>query len=76
MNGKRIAAIVGLIAICGSVLCMVLGGVMPAYGDALLTLSGVCFLIAASVLGMLVLRRRQEQEAAAPEEAGDERRSE
>lgn len=69
MNGKRIAAIVGLVAICGSVLCMVLGGAMPAYGDALLTLSGVCFLIAASVLGMLVLRRKQEQ--AAEEEASD-----
>ena len=63
MNGKRIAAIVGLIAIFASVLCMVLGGAMPAYGQALLTLSGVCFLIAASVLGMLVLRRRQEQAA-------------
>lgn len=76
MNGKRIAAIIGLIAICGSVLCMVVGGALPAYGDALLTLSGVCFLIAASVLGVLVLRRRQEQQAAAPEESGDERRSE
>ena len=73
MNGKRIAAIVGLIAICGSVLCMVLGGAMPAYGDALLTLSGVCFLIAASVLGMLVLRRKQEQAAEAEASDGPEK---
>lgn len=71
MNGKRIAAMIGLIAIFSSVLCIVLGGAMPAYGEALMTLSGVCFLLAASVLGMLVLRRRQEQ-AAAQEEAGDD----
>ncbi|MBQ7849636.1 MAG: hypothetical protein IJ343_07950 [Clostridia bacterium] len=75
MNGKRIAAVCGLVAICASVLCMVLGGAMPQYGDALLTVSGVCFLLAATTLGVLVMRRRAEQNAAA-DAAGDEEKPE
>lgn len=61
MNAKRIAAIIGLAAIFISILCIVVSGALPAYHELLLTLSGMCFLIAAATLGVLVLRKKEEQ---------------
>lgn len=63
MNAKRIAAIIGLAAILISILCIVVSGALPAYHELLLTLSGMCFLIAAATLGILVLRKKEEQQA-------------
>lgn len=68
MNAKRIAAIIGLAAIFISIVCIVVSGFLPAWHELLLTLSGLCFLIAAATLGMLVLRKKQEQEQAQDEE--------
>lgn len=70
MNGKRIAAVIGLAAIMGSVLCMVLGGAMPEKSEALMSMSGTCFLVGLIIFGVLVLRRKLAQEGAGTEAEG------
>ena len=69
MNAKRIAAIIGLAAIFLSIVCIVVSGFVPALHELLLTLSGMCFLIAAATLGLLVLHKKEEQAAQNDEQA-------
>lgn len=61
MNTKRIAAIVGLVLIIASVLCVICVGVLPDYRELLMTVSTITFVGAAAVLGVLVYRRKAEE---------------
>lgn len=69
MNKKRIAAIIGLVAIFISIVCIAVSGFFPAIHELLLTLSGMCFLLAAATLGLLILRKKEEQAAQSDEQA-------
>jgi len=69
MNAKRIAAIIGLAGIGGSILCLLLSGLLPAYKDALQSLSAVGFLLGATVAGVIWLRSKQANQ---PEETPEE----
>ncbi|MBE5795836.1 MAG: hypothetical protein E7327_00475 [Clostridiales bacterium] len=72
MNKQRIAAIVGLVLIILSVLCVVLVGVLPQAKDLLMAISTVTFLSAATILGILVYRRKAAEEAGNEDSADDQ----
>jgi len=61
-NHQRIWATIGLVLIIVSVLCIVVTGVFPAISQLLMTISTVTFLAAASILGLIVLRRKAAEE--------------
>ena len=69
MNAKRIAAIIGLIGIFASLILLVLSAVLPAYKDALQSLSGIGFLLAACIAGIFWLRSRKKNEPDSEEDA-------
>lgn len=66
-NNQRHWAVIGLILIIVSVLCIIVTGVFPAIRQLLMTISTVTFLAAASILGLIVMRRK-----AAQEQSGDD----
>ena len=66
-NNQRLWAVIGLILIIVSVLCIIVTGVFPAIRQLLMTISTVTFLAAASILGLIVMRRK-----AAQEQSGDD----
>lgn len=70
MNGKRVAAICGLIGMAVCILCIVVSGAVPALKDLLWAIGLVAFLIAASIAVIIHLRAQQEKtsDAAGPEE--------
>ena len=69
-NSQRIWAIIGLVLIVVSVVCIVLTGVFPAARELLMTISTITFLAAASILGLIVMRRKAAQEQ--PGEGGQD----
>ena len=69
MNGKRIAAIIGLIGMAVSIVCIAVSGAMPELKDLLWMIGLVSFLVAASISIVFVLRKKEEQ---APAEDAEE----
>lgn len=68
MNMKRVAAIIGLIGMAISILCIVISGMFPALKDLLWTTSLIAFLIAASISLFFYFRKKEEEEAKADKE--------
>ena len=62
MKSQRIWAVIGLILIIGSIVCMLAGMFIPAAKDLLMQLSFVGFLGAAGVLLALGLIRKKAEE--------------
>lgn len=62
MNGKRIAAIIGLIGMAVCILCMAVSGFLPELKDLLWTLALLAFLISAAI-SLFFYMRKQEDEA-------------
>ena len=62
MKSQRIWAVIGLILIIGSIVCMLAGMFIPAAKDLLMQLSFVGFLGAAGVLLALGLIRKKADE--------------
>ena len=69
MNAKRIAAIIGLIGIGASLILLVLSAALPAYKDALQSLSGIGVLLAACIAGIFWLRSREKSESDSEDDA-------
>ena len=69
MNGKRIAAICGLIGMAVCILCIIVSGAVPALKDLLWTIGLIAFLISASIALIIHIRAQQAKE---PGEAGNE----
>lgn len=61
MNKKRIAAIIGLIGMAVSILCIVVSGAVPALKDLLWTVALVAFLIGASISLIFTIRKKEEE---------------
>lgn len=72
MNKQRILAIIGLVLIIVSVLCVICVGFLPQAKELLMNISTVTFLAAATILGLLVYRRKAEEEAGQPEDDANE----
>lgn len=63
MNGKRVAAICGLIGMAVCILCIIVSGAVPALKDLLWTVGLIAFLIAASIALIIHIRSREAQSA-------------
>ena len=62
MNKQRITAVIGLVLIILSVLCVISVGFLPQLKDLLMTISTVTFLAAATILGVLSWKLKAQQE--------------
>lgn len=62
MKKQRIAACIGLVFIIVSVLCVISVGFIPHFRDLLMAVSTVTFLIAVTILGILVHQRKAQAE--------------
>lgn len=71
MNKKRIAAIIGLIGMAVSILCIVVSGIVPALKDLLWTVALITFLVAASISLVFTLRKQEEAAENTPAEKPD-----
>ncbi|MBQ2954713.1 MAG: hypothetical protein IJE07_14375 [Clostridia bacterium] len=61
MNGKRIAAIIGLIGMGVCILCIVVAGFVPALKDLFWMIGMLAFLVAASISLIFTMRKAQKQ---------------
>ena len=68
MNGKRVAAICGLIGMAVCILCIVISGAMPALKDLLWAIGLFAFLIAVSITVIIHLRAQREESPEKEEE--------
>ena len=62
MKSHRIWAMLGLVLIVGSIVCMMIGMFVPAAKDLLMQISFVGFIGAAGVLAALSIIRKKAQE--------------
>ena len=63
MKNQRIWAVIGLVLIVASIVCMVAGMFVPAAKDILMQISFIGFVGAAGVLLALSVIRKKQQEA-------------
>lgn len=70
MKSHRIAAVIGLILISVSIICIVLCGVMPALTPVLSTAAMICLLAALAIMLALnyIRKKAREQESGDSEE--------
>ena len=68
MKNQRIWAVIGLVLIFASIICMMGSMFVPAVKDVLLNISFVGFVGAAGVLLALTFIRKKQQEASAKDE--------
>ena len=68
MKNQRIWAVVGLVLIFASIICMLASMFVPAAKDVLLNVSFVGFVGAAGVLLALSIIRKKQQEASSKDE--------
>ena len=71
MNGKRIAAIFGLIGMAVCILCIALSGFMPELKDLLWSVGLIAFLISLSISLFFYMRKREAEEAAREQDEPD-----
>lgn len=70
MTLKRIAAIIGLVFMAASILLIIAAGVFTQQHQALLSLSGISFLVSLAVFAILMIRKKEEEKAA--QQPGDQ----
>lgn len=71
MNGKRIAAIFGLIGMAVCILCMAVSGFLPELKDLLWTLALLAFLISAAISLFFYMRKQEDEVEKAEQQEKD-----
>lgn len=68
MNGKRVAAIIGLIGMGVCLLCIVVSGFLPGMKDLLWMVGLLAFLVAASISVIFAMRKGEQPQSDDAEE--------